>query len=111
MRTFLINLLGVIRLVRPDRNPLRRRIDRVQTRLITALGVLFLILAPIAATTTAHVVGRAGVRAEHLQAQTHHRVEAVVLGGSSPTAGSGFSGTTRVMWRDVKGAERTAAVP
>jgi DMSO/TMAO reductase YedYZ heme-binding membrane subunit len=111
MRTFMINLLGVIRYARPDRNPLRRRIDRVQTRLITALGVLFLILAPFAATTTAHVVGRAGVRAEHLQALTRHRADAVVLGASPSATASGFNGTTRVMWRDTTGAERTAAVP
>jgi hypothetical protein len=108
MRTFMINMLGLIRYARPDRNPLRRRVDRLHTRMITVIGVLFLVIAPFAATATAHVVARAGVRAEHLQAQTRHRVEATVLGAS---AGAGFSGITRIGWHDAAGIARTGAVP
>jgi hypothetical protein len=110
MRTFMINMLGLIRYTRPDRNPLRRRVDRMHTRMVTVLGVLFLVIAPFAATATAHVVARAGVRAEHLQAQTRHRVEATVLGAAA-TPAEGFSGTTRIAWHDAAGGTRTAAVP
>ena len=111
MRTFMINILRLIRYARPDHNPLRRPIDRVHARVITALGLLFLIAVPFAATTTAHVVARAGVRAEHQQAQTRHRTDATVLGASQNAQGSTFSGATRIMWHDTRGVARTAAVP
>jgi hypothetical protein len=107
----LASLRGLVRHLQPDHNPLRRRIDRVQTRLIATLGVLFVIIAPIAATTTAHMVARAGVRAEHLQAQTRHRVDAVVLDTPSTASGSGFGGTTRVLWHDTAGTAHVSVAP
>src|SRR3954466_7129454 len=64
MRTFTIKLLGVIRYLRPDRNPLRRPVDRTHARLMIALGVLVLVLAPLAVIVTARVAGGAGVRAQ-----------------------------------------------
>lgn len=111
MRTFTINLLGVIRYLRPDRNPLRRPVDRTHARLMIALGVLFLILAPLAVVVTARVAGAAGVRAERLQAHTRHRVDAVVI-DASPTGSRGvLDQAVRIGWRDTAGGRHSAVVP
>jgi hypothetical protein len=110
VRTFLTNLLGLIRYARPDHNPLRRPIDRVHSRLLTALGVVFLLIVPFAATGTAHLVARGGLRAERVQAKTRHRVDATVLGPASAAPGADLGGATRIMWHDG-GTVRTSAVP
>lgn len=111
MRTFMTNLLGLIRYARPDHNPLRRPIDRMHTRLLTVLGVLFLLLVPFAATGTAHLVARGGLRAERIQAQTRHQVAATVVGPESATPGAELGGTTRIMWHEPGGRILTSVVP
>ena len=111
MRTFTINLLGVIRYLRPDRNPLRRPVDRTHARLMIALGVLFLVLAPLAVIVTARVAGGTGVRAERLQARTRHKVVAVVI-DASPTGSRGvLDQAVRIGWRDTAGIGHSAVVP
>jgi hypothetical protein len=111
MRTFTIQLLGVVRYLRPDRNPLRRPIDRVHVRLVLVLGSLFLILAPLTVIVTARLAGGAGLRSERVQAHTRHRVDAVVV-DDSPTGSRGvLDETVRIAWRDPTGAAHTAVVP
>jgi hypothetical protein len=111
MRTFTIKLLGVIRYLRPDRNPLRRPVDRAHARLVIALGVLLLVLAPLAVVVTARVAGGAGVRAERLQARSRHKVDAVVT-DASPTGSRGvLDQAVRIGWRDTAGIRHSAVVP
>jgi hypothetical protein len=111
MRTFMIQLLGVIRYLRPDRNPLRRPIDRAHVRLVLVLGSLFLILAPLTVVMTARLAGGAGLRAERVQAHTRHQADAVVI-DDSPTGSRGvLDETVRIGWRDPAGASHTAIVP
>lgn len=111
MRTFTIKLLGVIRYLRPDRNPLRRPVDRTHARLMIALGVLFLVLAPLVVVVTARVAGGAGARAERLQAHTRHKVDAVVI-DASPTGSRGvLDQAVRIGWRDTAGVRHSAVVP
>jgi hypothetical protein len=111
MRTFTIKLLGVIRYLRPDRNPLRRPVDRTHARLLIVLGMLFLVVAPLAVVVTASVAGSAGVRAERLQARTRHRVDAVVI-DASPTGSRGvLDQAVRIGWRDTAGIRHSAVVP
>jgi hypothetical protein len=111
MRTFTIQLMGVIRYLRPDHNPLRRPVDRTHVRTTIVLGVLLLVLAPLAMIMTARLAGSAGVRAERAQARARHLVSAVVL----DTAPNGKRGvldeTVRIGWRDTAGAAHTALVP
>ncbi len=45
-----------------DRNPLRRRIDRVEAAMVTGLIAVFLITAPVLATAAGHWIGSAGIR-------------------------------------------------
>ena len=46
-----------------DRNPLRRRIDRVEAGMITGLILVFLITAPVLVAVTGHWARAAGIRA------------------------------------------------
>jgi hypothetical protein len=111
MRTFTIQLMGVVRYLRPDHNPLRRPIDRLHVRATLVLGVLFLILAPLAVIVTARLAGSAGVRAEHMQAHARHAVSAVVV-DTTPNGTRGvLDETVRIAWRDTSGTARTAVVP
>jgi hypothetical protein len=111
MRTFTIQLLGVIRYLRPDRNPLRRPVDRTHVRMILVLGVLFLVLAPLTVVITARLAGGAGVRAERLQARTRHQVDAVVVEASSAGSRAVLDETVRIAWHDARGIAHTAVVP
>jgi hypothetical protein len=108
MRTFTIQLLGVIRYLRPDGNLLRRPVDRAHVRALVTLGLLFLVLAPLVAVVTARLAGSAGLRAERLQTRTREHVSAVVL-DASPTGM--LDQTVRIGWHDASGATRTAVVP
>ncbi|MCW2859841.1 MAG: hypothetical protein JWP48_1549 [Actinoallomurus sp.] len=111
MRTFTIQLLGVVRYLRPDRNPLRRPIDRVHVRLVLVLGSLFLILAPLTVVVTARLAGNAGLRAERVQSRTRHRADAVVVDDSPNGSRGVLDETVRIGWRDPAGAAHTAVVP
>jgi hypothetical protein len=51
-----------------ERNPLRRRIDRVEGGLVVALIVVFLIAAPVLTVMAGHSVYGAGVRQQHAAA-------------------------------------------
>ncbi|HZE32180.1 MAG TPA: hypothetical protein VE198_12165 [Actinoallomurus sp.] len=108
MRTFTIQLLGVIRYLRPDGNLLRRPVDRTHVRAMVTLCLLFLVLAPLVAVVTARLAGDAGLRAERLQAHNRHQVNAVVLGVSPKGV---LDQTVRIGWHDASGAAHTAVVP
>lgn len=111
MRTFTIQLMGVVRYLRPDRNPLRRPVDRTHVRTTIVLGVLFLILAPLTVVMTARLAGSAGVRAEHVQAHARHQVSAVVLNTAPHGSRGVLDETVRIGWRDMAGTAHTAVVP
>ena len=111
MRTFTIRVLGVVRYLRPDRNPLRRPIDRAHVRMVIVLGLLFVVLAPLSVIVTARLAGGAGLRAEREQTQNRQQVQAVVV-DTSPTGSRGvLDETVRIGWRDRTGAYHTAVVP
>jgi hypothetical protein len=111
MRTFTIWLLGVVRYLRPDRNPLRRPVDRVHARLTVAVGVIFLVLMPVSAVLTARLADHAGLRAERQQTSTRHPADATVLAASPTVSRTGFAENTRIGWRDAAGRAHTAVVP
>ncbi|MGH3381007.1 MAG: Rv1733c family protein [Actinoallomurus sp.] len=111
MRTFTIQLMGLVRYLRPDRNPLRRPVDRTHVRATIVLGVLLLVLAPLAMIVTARLAGSAGLRAERVQARARHLVSAVVL-DTTPNGTRGvLDETVRIGWRDTSGVTHTSIVP
>jgi hypothetical protein len=101
----------VIRGLRPDRNPLRRTLDRVEGVVVGGLAVAFLAGAPLAAVTAAHLVYSYGARAAHAQQAAWHQVPAVLL-AAAPTDGyTGYEPEVRARWTAPDGARRTGEVP
>jgi hypothetical protein len=71
-------LRRLVRMWRPDGNPLRRTADRVEAAVVVVLIATFLCGAPLAALTAGHAAATSGFRAEQAQAGWH-RVSAVLL--------------------------------
>lgn len=110
MRALKIQVLGVIRYLRPDGNPLRRPLDRTHTRLVLGLVALFVITAAVLSTVTVRLVYGAGLSAEHRQAQARHRTDAVVVGTTAAASRDGLAKNTRLSWQDGTGHTRTGSV-
>jgi hypothetical protein len=108
-----IKVLGVVRYLRPDDNPLRRPLDRAHARLIVGLTALFVLAGAIVVAVTVNLVDHAGLRAEKEQAHTHHSVEATVLRAMRPGdfPQPGTSEDTRIRWVDRHGGVHTGNVP
>jgi hypothetical protein len=73
-----------------DRNPLRRRTDRVEASLVGALIVVFLIAAPVLTVMAGHWVYSAGVRQQRTEAAAWRHVPALIQRG--PAGQEAFSG-------------------
>ena len=69
----------------PDRNPLRRTMDRVEAMIMGGLVVAFLAGAPLAAVAAGHVAYDVGSRTAHAQQATWRQVPAV-LAATVPAA-------------------------
>jgi len=59
--------MRVVRGLWPDRNPLRRRLDRVEGVVVGGLAVAFLAGAPLAAAAGGHLTYMYGARTAHTQ--------------------------------------------
>ncbi len=94
----------------PDRNPLRRTLDRVEVIAVAGLAVGFLAGAPLAAVAAWHVAGSYGVRAVHVQHAAWHQVPAVLVTSVS-TRGEGYQAMAQVRWRSRGGTWRTGVIP
>jgi hypothetical protein len=97
---------------RPDRNPLRRTSDRVETYLLGGLLAASIAGAPFAAQAAGHITYAALLRAEHVQRATRHQVRAELLQSSGNTTSvNGYQFDIRVpvqaRWTAVTGAART----
>jgi hypothetical protein len=106
-------LARILRGLRLDRNPLRRGSDRAETAIITGLLAAFLALAPFTAVTAGHWAGAAGLREQHAQVTTWHRVPAVLLNEAPPDSfgeygPSAISGLAR--WSAPDGSHRTGYI-
>jgi hypothetical protein len=93
-----------------DRNPVRRRVDRVQT-LLTSLFLVFLLLVTpaVAALAGAHAYA-SGIKAEKREQSSFRQVTATVLKVTEISGdGSGHFLHERALlqWKDSSGAVRT----
>ncbi|QIS12092.1 Rv1733c family protein [Nocardia arthritidis] len=91
-----------------DRNPMRRREDRLQSACAIALLVLFLAAAPLLAVLLGGRVYRSENAAVQAEFASLHEVSATVLEtGKAPL----YSPITpvKVAWKDADGSEHTAA--
>ena len=96
----------VVRGLWPDRNPLRRSVDRLEAAIVGGLAVAFLAGAPLAAVAAAHAAYSYGARGADW-----HRVPAVLL-ATAPTYGyTGYQPMVSARWIAPNGMRRTGAVP
>jgi len=101
----------VVRGLWPDRNPLRRTLDRVEGVLVGGLAVAFLAGAPLAAVAAGHAAYSYGARAAHAQQAAWHQVPAVLLAAAPMYGYTGYEPVARARWTAPDGARRTGEVP
>jgi hypothetical protein len=105
--------LRAARGARPDRNPLRRGIDRLETCLLAGLFVVLAAVTPFTARLAGHASSVSALHARQEQLATRYRVRAVLTDGTGPV--SGYALATYVLsqatWASVAGVRRSGEVP
>jgi hypothetical protein len=94
----------------PDRNPLRRPIDRVESMVIAGLVIAFLAVAPVAAAVAAAAVHGNGAYTAQAQRANWHQVPAVLL-TSTVVPGDGYQPSVVAIWAAPNGTVRIGMVP
>jgi hypothetical protein len=103
----------VARGARPDRNPLRRRSDRVEAYILGGLVVVAAVAAPLGAVTAGDWAHAAAVREAQVQDETWRQVPAVLL-APPRMSGNGYSvsGTSAApaQWTAPGGRQHTGQI-
>ena len=95
----------------PDRNPLRRTLDRVEAVVVGGLAVAFLAGAPLAAVVAGHAAYSIGSRTAHAQQAAWHQVPGVLL-ATAPVSGYGhYQATVLARWTAPNGTRHTGTIP
>ncbi|HXZ72862.1 MAG TPA: hypothetical protein VEH31_18595 [Streptosporangiaceae bacterium] len=94
----------------PDRNPLRRTIDRVEAGVAAGLAAAFLAGAPLAAVAAGHYAYSYASRTAASERGAWHEVPAR-LDTTVPASGYGDLATVRASWTSPDGGRRTGVVP
>jgi hypothetical protein len=97
----------------PDRNPLRRGTDRLETCLLVGLFVAAAAGAPFAAQAASHASYVDALHARQEQLATRHQVGAVLTQAADPVSGYALSTSvlTKATWTSVTGVRRSGEVP
>ena len=99
--------------LRPDRNPLRRTLDRVETYLLAGLLVATLAGAPFAAQAASHAAYAGALRTEQAQLATRHQTRAVLTQPAGDTD-STYTLSTEVpvqaTWTSATGVRQTGEI-
>jgi hypothetical protein len=108
-------LVRFVRGRRPDRNPLRRASDRVETALLALLVVAFLAAAPFTALAGAAWAHARAHEAQLTEQASWHQVPALVLTVTSGVRdGGGYAGLetqAQARWRAPDGKVVTREIP
>jgi hypothetical protein len=107
-------LLTVLRGLFPDRNPLRRAADRIESAAVAALIAGFLAGAPLAGLAVGHWAYSAAARTAQSQGTAWHQVAAVVLETVPKPAANPYGAAdlaqVPAIWIAPDGAPRTGQV-
>jgi hypothetical protein len=105
--------LRVIRGARPDRNPLRRGIDRLETCLLVGLFAALAAVTPFAGRLAGHASYLSALHARQEQLVTRHQVPAVLTDGAGPVSGYSLSAyvLSQASWTSAAGVRRSGEVP
>jgi len=94
----------------PDRNPLRRTVDRVEAMVVGGLVVAFLAGAPLAAIAAGHVIYSVGSRTAQSQQATWRQVPAV-LAATAPASGyRQYQVTVQASWTAPDGTRHAGTI-
>jgi len=94
----------------PDRNPLRRTVDRVEAMVVGGLVVAFLAGAPLAAAAAGHAVYSIGARTAHAQQVTWRQLPTALL-ATAPAAGlRQYQVAVQARWTAPDGTQHTGTV-
>jgi hypothetical protein len=98
---------------RPDRNPLRRGIDRLETCLLVGLFAALVALTPFAARLAGHASYVSALNARQEQLLTRHQVRAVLTDKAGAVTGYSLSAyvLTPATWTSAGGVLRSGEVP
>ena len=94
----------------PDRNPLRRAVDRVETVFVAGLAAAFLIGAPLVAVAAGQWSYATGLRVERAQQSAWHQVPAVLLADAPSRGYAGYQPQVRARWTARNGTQRSGDV-
>jgi hypothetical protein len=103
----------VLRGLRPDRNPLRRRADRLQACLLIGLFVAAAAAAPFAAQAASNAAYTAALRQQQAQLTATHQVRAVLTQVAADTLNINTASPVvpvDATWTSVTGVKRTGLV-
>jgi hypothetical protein len=105
--------LRAVRGARPDRNPLRRGIDRLETCLLVGLFLAMAAVTPFAAPLAGHASYLSALQARQQQLLDRHQVRAVLTQNVGPVNGYSLSEfvLTPAEWTSVGGVSRSGEVP
>jgi hypothetical protein len=103
----------VIRGARPDRNPLRRGIDRLETYVLVGLFVALAAVTPFAARLAGHASYLSALHARQEQLVSRHQVRAVLTQEAGAISGYSLSAyvMTQANWTSAGGVARSGQVP
>ena len=103
----------VLRGLRPDRNPLRRTCDRVETYLLAGLFVAAVAAAPFAARAAGEAAFAAARHTQHEEQATRHLVRAELTQRATAAAGMDVLSAyvpVQATWTSATGVRRTGRV-
>ena len=106
-------LVRTVRGLRPDRNPLRRGIDRLETCLLAGLFLAAAAGAPLAAQAASHASYANAQHEQQQQLATRHQVRATLALDAAPVSAYGLNTyvLTPATWTSVDGVHRSGTVP
>jgi hypothetical protein len=94
----------------PDRNPLRRTIDRIEAVVAGGLVVAFLAGAPLAAVAGGHAAYDSAARIAHAQQAAWHQVPAVLLAAASAAGYRQHQVSAQARWTAPDGTRHAGTV-
>lgn len=100
----------LLRGLRPDRNPVRRRSDRVETALLGVLLATFLAGAPLAAHAAGSWTYATFAREAQAQQAVTHQVQATLLQAAAPWSAEGYGSEVKARWKAPDGRVVTGEV-
>jgi hypothetical protein len=108
----MIQLIRRSRMFGWDRNPLRRRTDRLEAVMVAGLIAVFVVTAPVLAAAAGHWTSRTCMREQRAQA-SWRRVSAIIqrVAPSEQSLVSTTYGWKPARWTAPDGQKRTASIP